>query len=124
MLVEFSGCDDAVLNDARQLGALLGEAVRAAGATPVAEVFHPFAPQGVTGVVVLAESHLSIHTWPEARYAAVDFYTCGDTDIDRAIEVLAAGVRAQRAETLEIARGRQAAEAVLDVTHRGRREFG
>ena len=53
------------------------DAAAAAGATVVGEVFHKFAPQGVTGIVCIAESHISIHTWPEHAYAAVDIFTCG-----------------------------------------------
>jgi S-adenosylmethionine decarboxylase len=49
------------------------------GATQLGETFHKFSPQGVTGVVSIAESHLCIHTWPEYRYAAVDVFTCGDS---------------------------------------------
>jgi S-adenosylmethionine decarboxylase proenzyme len=54
------------------------EAARLAGATIVTEAFHLFNPHGVSGVVVIAESHLAIHTWPEYGYAAVDLFTCGD----------------------------------------------
>jgi S-adenosylmethionine decarboxylase len=53
-------------------------AARAANATILQSSFHRFEPQGVSGTVILAESHLSIHTWPEKQYAAMDFYTCGD----------------------------------------------
>ena len=49
------------------------------GATIIGEIFHQFSPQGVTGVVAIAESHLCIHTWPEYGYAAVDIFTCGDS---------------------------------------------
>jgi S-adenosylmethionine decarboxylase proenzyme len=57
----------------------LHEAVRLSGATIVRSVFHRYSPQGVSGVVVIAESHLSIHTWPEYDYAAIDFFTCGES---------------------------------------------
>ena len=53
-------------------------AAKAANATIMESAFHRFEPQGVSGTVILAESHLSIHTWPEKGYAAMDFYTCGD----------------------------------------------
>jgi S-adenosylmethionine decarboxylase proenzyme len=56
----------------------LVDAARAAGATIVQTVFHKFAPWGISGVVVIAESHLAIHIWPENRYAAIDVFTCGE----------------------------------------------
>ena len=67
---------------------LMNEAALAAGATVVASVFQPFEPQGVTGVVVIEESHLSIHTWPEHGYAAVDFFTCGECTPEDAKDLL------------------------------------
>lgn len=105
LLVELSGCDPVVLDDLDALRSLLCSAVEAAGAKVVNHVFHPFAPHGVTGVVLIEESHCSIHTWPELRYAAVDFYTCGDAAPERAIALLVTGLCATRAELLEVARG-------------------
>ena len=55
------------------------EAARHAGATVILDTFHRFKRDGISGVVVIAESHISIHTWPEHRYAAVDVFTCGDS---------------------------------------------
>ena len=66
---------------------------------------HRYAPQGVAGVVLLAESHLSIHTWPEHGYAAVDVFTCGDCVPHRAVPVLVEGLCAERAEVLSLERG-------------------
>jgi S-adenosylmethionine decarboxylase proenzyme len=97
LLVEYTGCDASVLDDLKRIEALMNEAARAAQTNIVASVFQPFEPQGVTGVVVVEESHLSIHTWPECGYAAVDFFTCGDSLPERAHEVLCAGLRAQYA---------------------------
>ena len=81
------------------------EAAIAAGTSIVASVFQPFEPQGVTGVVVVEESHLSIHTWPEHGYAAVDFFTCGDSLPEAAHKVLFDGLRAERAEKIFVERG-------------------
>ncbi len=105
LLAEFAGCDADFLNDPRAMEALLVKAAEAAGATVVAKVFHQFRPQGVTGVVVVAESHLSIHTWPELGYASADLYTCGDARPIRAYEVLREGLAARDAELLEVRRG-------------------
>lgn len=80
-------------------------AAKAAGTTIVTSVFHPFFPQGISGVVVIEESHLSIHTWPEYGYAAVDFFTCGDGLPERAHEVLKNGLKAKTAEVMFISRG-------------------
>jgi len=88
LLVEYHGCDTRFLDDFSKLESAMVAAAEAAGATVVAKAFHRFAPQGVSGVVVIEESHLSIHTWPEYGYAAVDFYTCGDCVPERAHELL------------------------------------
>jgi S-adenosylmethionine decarboxylase len=105
LLVEYTGCDYSVLDDLKRIEALMNEAARAARTTIVASVFQPFEPQGVTGVVVVEESHLSIHTWPEHGYAAVDFFTCGDSLPERAHEVLCLGLKAQYSEVMYVDRG-------------------
>lgn len=83
----------------------MNQAAKAARTNIVASVFQPFEPQGVTGVVVVEESHLSIHTWPEVGYAAVDFFTCGDSIPEMAHRVLAEGLRAEHAEVIFVDRG-------------------
>jgi S-adenosylmethionine decarboxylase proenzyme len=105
LLIEFRGCKGPVLNDPDALQALMERAVEATRATIVNSVFHVFAPQGVTGVVVVEESHFSIHTWPEHGYVAVDVYTCGDCHPQRAREVLRAGLAASSTESMLIERG-------------------
>lgn len=105
LLVEYTGCDPNVLDDVKRIETLMNEAATAARTTIVASVFQRFEPQGVTGVVVIEESHLSIHTWPECGYAAVDFFTCGDAMPERAHQVLVAGLKAQLAELMHIERG-------------------
>jgi S-adenosylmethionine decarboxylase len=77
-LVELHGCHPESLKKVDVVKDILVGAARACGATIVDVAFHEFNPFGVSGVVVIAESHLSIHTWPEHRYAAVDIFTCGD----------------------------------------------
>jgi S-adenosylmethionine decarboxylase len=76
-LLELSGCPDRIINDPKFVEEVLVGAARAAEATVVTSTFHTFNPCGVSGVVVIAESHISIHTWPEFGYAAVDVFTCG-----------------------------------------------
>lgn len=75
-LLEFHGCDALRLRRARGVQCLLCEAVRLGGGTIVKTVFHNFSPYGVSGVVVITESHVTIHTWPEHGYAAVDIFSC------------------------------------------------
>ncbi|MGZ3772517.1 MAG: polyamine aminopropyltransferase [Pseudobdellovibrionaceae bacterium] len=79
ILVEFSGCNSEVLNDVSIIEKSMIEAAQIAGATVINSTFHHFSPWGVSGVVVIQESHLAIHTWPEYRYAAVDLFTCGES---------------------------------------------
>lgn len=77
VLAELYGCAGAALDDEALIREAMLEAARRCGATIVNHFFHRFSPQGVSGVVVIAESHLTIHTWPETGYAAVDLFTCG-----------------------------------------------
>jgi S-adenosylmethionine decarboxylase len=78
VLAEIYGCDFEVLDDIRRVEEIMVGAALAAGAQIREVVFHKFSPQGISGVVVISESHLTIHTWPELGYAAVDVFTCGD----------------------------------------------
>lgn len=105
LLVEYEGCDRALLDDLERVREILRRAAEAAGATVVAEAFHRYRPQGVTGVLVIEESHLSVHTWPEHGFAALDFYTCGDCVPERADELLRRAFGAERAEILLVERG-------------------
>ena len=79
VLAEFYGCTPEVLNDTEKIEEIMVNAALEAGAEIREVVFHQFNPQGVSGVVVISESHLAIHTWPEYGYAAVDVFTCGST---------------------------------------------
>lgn len=78
VLAEVYGCRFEVLNDIERVQDIMINAALEAGAEVREVVFHKFSPQGVSGVVVISESHLAIHTWPELGYAAVDVFTCGD----------------------------------------------
>lgn len=79
ILAEIYGCDPDILNDRVLIESIMIESALEAGAEVREVAFHKFSPQGVSGVVVISESHLTIHTWPELGYAAVDVFTCGDT---------------------------------------------
>ena len=106
ILVEFYGCDRDVLNDEPLIREILLEGVRRSNATIVSDTFHTFSPHGVSGVVVIAESHVAIHTWPEHGYAAVDIFTCGET-IDPWIiqKYLEEGFGAGNVSSMEMKRG-------------------
>lgn len=79
ILVEFYKCNPDTLKDVSKIEKSMLEACIMAKATIVRHTFHEFSPFGVSGVVVIAESHVAIHTWPEYNYAAVDIFTCGET---------------------------------------------
>ncbi len=79
LLAEFYECNSNILNNVERIETVMKEAALACGATIVGSNFHMFSPYGVSGVVIIAESHLAIHTWPEYGYAAVDLFTCGDS---------------------------------------------
>jgi S-adenosylmethionine decarboxylase len=79
VIIELWGCQEGVINDAALVKTAMLDAVRAANATLLDINVHMFSPHGVTGVAVLSESHLSVHSWPEYGYVAADVFTCGNT---------------------------------------------
>ena len=112
LLLEMNECDAALLDDMAMVKEVLLAAAEEAGATVVGEVFHKFSPVGVTGIVCIAESHISIHTWPEHAYAAVDIFTCGESlKPMEAAHFIANGLQAQHCNVMEVKRG------VVNVPH-------
>ena len=106
LLLELKDCDREVLNDLGFLKDALLTAASEAKAMVLGESFHQFKPQGVSGVVVIAESHLFIHTWPEYGYAAVDIFTCGDSvEPEKAAEILVRKLGAEDHSVIELQRG-------------------
>ena len=106
LLVELQDCKREVLNDLTFLRDAMLTAAVECGAVVLGESFHRFSPQGVSGVVVIAESHLSIHTWPEYGYAAADIFTCGNTVVpEKAAEVLVVKLASKSHSLQEIQRG-------------------
>jgi len=106
ILVEFYDCDTDKINDVEFIESSFLNATRASGATIISHNFHKFSPHGVSGVVVIAESHVSIHSWPEYNYAAVDIFTCGET-IDPWIiqEHLKESFNSKNTSSMEMKRG-------------------
>jgi S-adenosylmethionine decarboxylase len=78
-LLELKDCNVEVLNDLDFIKRCMHDAADQIGATVVNECFHAFSPHGISGVLIISESHLCIHTWPEHGYAAIDIFTCGDS---------------------------------------------
>jgi S-adenosylmethionine decarboxylase len=106
LIVDLHGADG--LDDIDLIEATLRRCVEAAQATLLHIHLHHFQPNGVSGVVVLAESHISIHTWPDLRYAALDVFMCGKASPDACIPVLREAFKAKRVEVNEILRGQAA----------------
>jgi S-adenosylmethionine decarboxylase proenzyme len=114
-VVDLYECDAVRLNDGGAIREMMVEAARRAGATIVGEAFQSFSPQGVTGVVILAESHLAIHTWPERGFAAVDLFTCGrNMNVDSCFPYIVEELRAARHSTTTLARGADASTGAAD----------
>ena len=106
IVAEFYSCDREILNDVDFVRNAMLEAARRTGATIVTETFHHFSPHGVSGAVIIAESHLAIHTWPEFGYAAVDLFTCGDSvSSEIGFNHLRQELKAGHVSTMELHRG-------------------
>ncbi len=106
-LMELKDCKKEILNNVDFIRTTMERAAVYADATVVNTVFHKFSPHGVTGIVVIAESHLAIHTWPEYDYAAVDVFTCGDREMClKAIQYLEEAFEAEQSTIQEVQRGK------------------
>jgi S-adenosylmethionine decarboxylase proenzyme len=103
IILELYQCNAKKLSNPQFIEEVMQQAATAMGATIVTSAFHHFAPNGVSGVVVIQESHLTIHTWPEHHYAAIDIFTCGDIEIQ-------AGV----AHLVEVFEAREQSEQILE----------
>lgn len=105
LILDLYDCDKQLLDDYEELQRLMETALQMSNATIVRIIGEKFQPQGVTLLALLAESHCSIHTWPEIGYAAVDLYTCGDTtNSHRAAEFLKYKLKAANAKEQELTR--------------------
>ena len=105
-VIEASGCDPEILTDANALKKILLEAAKVGGMDVRSTYFYKFTPQGVSGMVIVSESHISIHTWPEKGYAAIDVYTC-DTNSkpEKTVNYILEKIKAEYAHITEIERG-------------------
>ena len=104
-LLELYDCPPDLLSDPAALAETMADAAKKMGATIVESNFHHFNPLGVSGVIIIKESHLTIHTWPEYGYAAIDVFTCGPIEIDRGIDYLTKALLAGQSEVKKLGRG-------------------
>jgi S-adenosylmethionine decarboxylase len=106
LLIELYDCDTNSINDVIKIEKLLLKAVKISGATALNSTFHKFSPHGVSGIVVISESHFSIHTWPEYGYCALDIFTCG-TEIksEKALDFLKKELEVGSISVTEVKRG-------------------
>jgi len=114
-LAEYHSCDISVIDSESDISEILLEAARVSGATIIDSFFHSFSPQGVSGVIVIAESHISIHTWPEHGYAAVDLFSCGDFDYQKALDHIGDGLVSEDRIYSVVERGNLAGRNVKEV---------
>lgn len=106
IILEFFGCDPNSLTRRDYVEKIMMEAAQKANTHTIGTFFHQFKPHGVSGVIVIEESHISIHTWPEYGFAAIDFFYCSDhVDAEKAIEILTEGFKPARISRIEFARG-------------------
>ncbi len=105
VILELSGCRREALNDYQLIKDAMLEAARIAKATVLRSDFHRFSPEGISGTVIVSESHLAIHTWPEYGYAALDIYTCGETDPLLAAKHIVEKLGAKKVKISAIKRG-------------------
>lgn len=106
LLLELKDCDAGLLNDMDYLREALAEVAGLVGATVIKDSFHRFSPQGISGIVIIAESHISIHTWPEYSFAAVDVFTCGEViEPSKAVKPMAEKLKAKSTSYIELKRG-------------------
>ena len=120
ILAEYYSCDISTLDNISLLEDCMQKAVLASGATIVDTKFHQFSPYGVSGVIVIAESHMAIHTWPEYGYAAIDFFTCGErVDPWKAFDHMKKTLKPLTYSTKELKRGLLTEESgnLLEVSH-------
>jgi S-adenosylmethionine decarboxylase len=106
LLVELHGCEPRTLERVNEVAHALVRAAHASKAHIVSHFFHEFEPYGVSGVVVIEESHYTIHTWPEHRYAAVDLFFCSEhVEVEHALEVMREAFKPERVELILVRRG-------------------
>ena len=104
-LIELSGCNPDIISRVETVRDIFLEAAQRSKANVVNHFFHQFTPVGVSGVIVISESHFAVHTWPESSYAAADILSCGEMDVQTAIDVLSERFQASKIDVRVEKRG-------------------
>lgn len=116
IVAELWGCNAELLDDVSVVQKVMNAAAEESGATVLNSTFHTFQPHGVSGAVIIAESHLSVHTWSELGLASIDIYTCGDrADPWKAFKYLVKAFRSKYHSVFELKRGMFEAESSFNV---------
>lgn len=106
MMLDLNECNPDLLDDLDYIKEAMTQVAEEVGAHVIGESFHRFDPQGVTGVLAIAESHIFIHTWPEYGYAAADIFTCGTSfEPRRAAQILVERLQSKDPSLTEVKRG-------------------
>ncbi len=104
LIIEFFGAK--TIEDPKKIEKALTDAAIKAKSTPLKAAIHKFSPQGITGVILLAESHITIHTWPEIKYIAFDIFTCGEVSMPyKALDHLKKIFKPEKVKLKELKRG-------------------
>lgn len=104
LIADFFDCDSSVINDTESVEKIMTESVIISGATLIKPFFHRFSPQGISGIIVVAESHFAIHTWPEHSAAAVDIFSCAEFNYTAALRFIKKNLKSKKSSIIQIAR--------------------
>ena len=116
LIAELFNCNEFHINDVKKVEEVMMAAAELSSATIIKPFFHKFSPYGISGVIIIAESHFTIHTWPEHGYAAVDMFTCGDLDCQVAIDHIKNELEAERCSIFQFRRGILSKNVNMHVT--------
>ena len=105
LIAELFDCNELHLNDVKKVEEVMMAAAELSSATIIKPFFHKCSPYGISGVIVIAESHFTIHTWPEYGYAAVDVFTCGDLEYQKALDYIKTELESERCSIFQFQRG-------------------
>ena len=105
VIAELFSCNEFHINNTKKVEEVMLAAAKLSRATVIKHFFHKFSPYGVSGVVVIAESHFTIHTWPEYGYVAVDIFTCGEFDYQSALNYIKNKLETERCSVFQFQRG-------------------
>lgn len=106
LILDIWGAASSSLSDLEYIKSSLLNAARLSGTTIIGHKFHRFKPKGVSGIVLIAESHISIHTWPERGYASIDIYTCGNKCFpEKAVSMILQAFACQKSDLIKVERG-------------------